>query len=291
MFQPPKLMSPEDYRNEYLAGYHQSEYNKCRFADDKLAYAKDWLRRFVPAANFDDPHNLVDRICNLKLYDYTKEKEIWADKISAMYELHRIGLSDLVLPTTMWSRSYLDDTLWANLPNGNYILKCCHGSGWNMKFIKDENFVPDFLQASVWNWVIQNYAYIAGYEKHYEHIQPGFIIQPNFGELLNWEFWCENGNIIGVNIQKKLNKLMERNIAFFDKDGKQNKWCVGMPFREFASSAEKEILKRMIPYVERLADGFKFVRVDLYSINSKVKFGELTFTPSSGRISLRGNYE
>lgn len=38
----------------------------------------------------------------------------------------------------------------------------------------------------------------------------------------------------------------------------------------------------MLGIVRRLADGFPFVRVDLYVHNGKVYFGEMTFHPSGG---------
>ena len=38
----------------------------------------------------------------------------------------------------------------------------------------------------------------------------------------------------------------------------------------------------MISLAERLSVGFPFLRVDLYSINNKIYFGELTFYPASG---------
>ena len=44
----------------------------------------------------------------------------------------------------------------------------------------------------------------------------------------------------------------------------------------------------MKPIAKTLASDFKFVRVDLYYINGQVKFGELTFSPCSGKL-LFGN--
>ena len=38
----------------------------------------------------------------------------------------------------------------------------------------------------------------------------------------------------------------------------------------------------MIKIAEKLAEDFKFVRVDLYNIDGKIYFGELTFTPRGG---------
>ncbi len=48
--------------------------------------------------------------------------------------------------------------------------------------------------------------------------------------------------------------------------------------------SEKVILEKMKPIVKKLASDFKFVRVDLYSINGQVKFSELTFSPCSGKL-------
>ena len=42
----------------------------------------------------------------------------------------------------------------------------------------------------------------------------------------------------------------------------------------------------MKPIVKELASDFKFVRVDLYSINKEIKFSELTFSPCSGKLNL-----
>lgn len=43
-----------------------------------------------------------------------------------------------------------------------------------------------------------------------------------------------------------------------------------------------ENLNEMISIVEKLSDGFKFLRVDLYNVKGKIYFGELTFYPVSG---------
>ena len=43
-----------------------------------------------------------------------------------------------------------------------------------------------------------------------------------------------------------------------------------------------------LPYIEiarELSADFKFVRVDLYDINGRVYFGELTFSPTNGVFS------
>ncbi len=41
-------------------------------------------------------------------------------------------------------------------------------------------------------------------------------------------------------------------------------------------------LAKMVELVEKLAAPFPYVRVDLYNVDGKIYFGELTFTPNAG---------
>ena len=55
---------------------------------------------------------------------------------------------------------------------------------------------------------------------------------------------------------------------------------------ETSDKIEKpEHLEQMINIAKKLSADFKFVRVDLYDINGKVYFGELTFSPTNGVFS------
>jgi hypothetical protein len=138
------------------------------------------------------------------------------------------------------------------------------------------------------NWLQTNYAYISGLEMQYKWIKPGYIIQPVMVyKPLDWSFWCENGEIEGVGLTRKCGKNFEEYIAFVDKEGNQNDWFIGGDCDlTNLNSKQKEILKQMIPYVEKIAKQFKFVRCDMYYMNGKVYFGEATFTPCSGILDI-----
>ena len=43
----------------------------------------------------------------------------------------------------------------------------------------------------------------------------------------------------------------------------------------------------MLLYAKKLSEDFVFVRVDFYNINGKIYLGELTFSPSNARFSLK----
>jgi len=44
--------------------------------------------------------------------------------------------------------------------------------------------------------------------------------------------------------------------------------------------------EEMIAIAEKLAQKFVFVRVDLYNVNTKIYFSELTFSPASGMVTF-----
>ena len=46
-------MTEEEYRQEWLKGLHHTDYNNCRFAEDKTQYAIEWAKKNVPNVNLE----------------------------------------------------------------------------------------------------------------------------------------------------------------------------------------------------------------------------------------------
>lgn len=286
------MLSEAEYKQEWLNGLHQTDYNNCRFAEDKTQYAIDWVKKNLPNVNLENPQTLVDRINYYKIFDKDKRKSFWSDKIMVRYMIEDLdpkneeGLHDILIPTIYSSRCYLFRYEYDNfIPDGKYIIKCNHGSGWNIRFEKKPGFDPTYMLSKIKEWYFLNYAYVSGYEWQYENIIPGIIVQPDYGQLKDWNFWCENGEIKYVQTVRKINKNLEDYLTFTDANGDKPDIYIGVkPLRFNLLESEKETLEKMKPIVKKLASDFKFVRVDLYSINGQVKFGETTFSPCSGKL-------
>lgn len=279
-------MTPEEYRQEWLKGLHHTDYNNCRFAEDKTQFSIDWIKNKLPNVNLENPQNLIDRINWCKIYDKDERKPIWADKISAHLELSLSSLKDIVIsPAYIFRTNKFTKESFNTIPDGKWFFRCNHGSGWNMRFEKKKGNDPTYLISKLNEWLSLNYAYIGGYEWQYENINRGIIVQPDLGQLLDWQFWCENGEIKYIQLSRKLGKNLEEFICFTDSSCEYTDMYLGIkPMRFKLLSKEKETYKKMKPIVEQLASDYKFVRVDLYSINDKVKFSELTFSPCSGNL-------
>lgn len=279
-------MTEEEYRQEWLKGLHHTDYNNCRFAKDKTKFAIDWIKNKLPNVNLEHPQNIVDRINWCKIYDKDERKPLWADKILAHQKLSMSSLKEIVItPAYIFINTEFTLDMFSHLPDGKWFFRCNHGSGWNMRFEKKKGNDPTYLIAKLNEWLSLNYAYIGGYEWQYENINRGIIVQPDLGQLLDWQFWCENGEIKYIQLSRKLGKNLEEYICFTDSSCENTDMYIGIkPMRFKLLSKEKETYKKMKPIVEQLASDYKFVRVDLYSINGKVKFSELTFSPCSGNL-------
>ena len=282
------MLSEAEYKQEWLNGLHQTDYNNCRFAEDKTQYAIDWIKDKLPDVNLENPQTLVDRINWCKIYDKDERKPLWADKILAYQTLSQSSLKDIVIsPAYIFITDKFTKESYDTIPDGKWFFRCNHGSGWNMRFEKKKGNDPTYLISKLNEWLSLNYAYIGGYEWQYENINRGIIVQPDYGQLKDWNFWCENGEIKYVQTVRKLGKNLEEFITFTDANGDKPDIYIGIkPMRFNLLESEKETLEKMKPIVEQLASDFKFVRVDLYSINGQVKFGETTFSPCSGNIPL-----
>ena len=280
------MMTPEEYHQEWLKGLHHTDYNNCRFAENKTQFSIDWIKNKLPNVNLENPQNLIDRINWCKIYDKDERKPIWADKISAHLELSLSSLKDIVIsPAYIFRTNKFTKESFDTIPNGKWFFRCNHGSGWNMRFEKKKGNDPTYLISKLNEWLSLNYAYIGGYEWQYENINRGIIVQPDLGQLLDWQFWCENGEIKYIQLSRKLGKNLEEFICFTDSSCENTDMYLGIkPMRFKLLSKEKETYKKMKPIGEQLASDYKFVRVDLYSINDKVKFSELTFSPCSGNL-------
>lgn len=294
------MLTEEEYKKEWQAGQHQTDYNNCRFADDKLKFAKEWLLNKKPSINFDNPKNIVDIIACQKIkiienQEYCNKCQAWADKFTAQTLLYNRGLAQYTIPSAhIQSKNgiiYENDLVNAisSFEENNLILKCNHGSGWNLKIDKTKlPTLPKYIAHKLSEWTSLNYAYISGYEKQYEKIIPVVLVQPILIDMpLDYGFWCVNGNIEGISITKKYGKNLEEYFAFTDENGKANPWYIGLkPEWDDLPKQFMDKVNQMKPFVKTLAKEFDFVRLDMYYINNHVYFGETTFTPCSGILDL-----
>ena len=109
-------------------------------------------------------------------------------------------------------------------------------------------------------------------------------------EILDWSFWCLNGEIKYIGLTRKLGKNFEEYVAFTDENGQKADYIIGTSPEMFVlNKAQLNAVNSMKPFVHYVANKFHFVRVDMYRVDGKNYFGEATFTPCSGILDYVPN--
>ncbi len=228
-----------------------------------------------------NPKDINEKIHYMMVYRYGKKYGMLTDKCKVRNFVKDKGYEKL-LPKLYGVYNNVNEIDIEKLPE-KFVLKTNHGSGevficTNKKIFNFEN-CKKLLKKSL----KKNYAY--NYlEYHYKYIQPKIICEEFLSDQENrqpydYKFFCFNGKADCILVcsdreQKNYRDFFDLNWNYLNyaKEEKRNPNKISKP----------KNLDKMIEYAEKLSNEFEFVRVDLYNINGKIYFGEMTFTPAAG---------
>lgn len=242
---------------EYLNGKPIDIYNPVEF-NQKI----QWLKAFYHPPIL---HQLVDKYA---------VREYVAEKAGKQYLNEIIGIYDT-----------LADIDFAALPN-QFVIKVVHGCGFNL-IVPDKSQLNLFKsKLKLFKWVNKDQYQRSHKEWAYKGVKPRLLIEKFMQEegsnsLCDYKFYCFNGKpkFVEVHLDRHTNHLS----AFYDLDYNP------LPFRDVSEDElitqpieKPKHFAQMLEVAEKLADKLPFVRVDLYYVNEKIIFGEMTFYPGSG---------
>lgn len=246
----------------------------------KIAY---WIK-LRKKLDLNNPESFNEKLQWLKINDRNPKYSELVDKYSVKQIVgDKIGL-DYIIPTLgVWDD--VDDINFDALPN-SFVLKCTHNSG-GVIVCKDKGNVDiNTIKKKLNKWMKHNF-YWSGREYPYKSIKPKiiaeeYIVDEEQNELKDYKFFCFNGAIKFFKID--FDRFIKHGANYYDANTNEL-----LPFYEDICPAdfEKHIafpdnLEEMKEIARKLCQGYKFIRVDLYSANGKIYFGELTFYPASG---------
>lgn len=216
----------------------------------------------------------------LKLHKYTESYGDYADKYAARQIVaDKIGpeyLNELYKVYDSVNEINLDE-----LPN-QFALKCTHASGYNV-IVKDKSKLDwPKAKAKLEKWMKRNYYYWYR-ERVYKDIKPRIVaekyLEQSNGELVDYKFFCFHGEPKFCSM--KIYEDGQPARGFFSMDWKKEE--PDETTREYIKSypPKPPMFDEMVEIARRLADGFIFIRIDLYQIDGKIYFGEFTFFPTA----------
>lgn len=233
-----------------------------------------------------NPQSYNEKLQWLKLYDRKPEYTMMVDKQAVkVYVANLIG-EEYIIPTLgVWDNA--DEIDFSKLPN-QFVLKCTHDSG-GLVICTDKSKLNIAQAKSKLNGCLNHNFFWGQREWPYKDVKPRIIaekymVDESGTELKDYKFFCFDGEPKAMFIATdRSNPNEETKFDFFDMDFNH------LPFTNGHPNSTKEIKKpdgfdEMKVLVAKLSKGMPHVRVDLYNINGKLYFGELTFSHWSGLV-------
>ena len=254
--------------------------------NDELFLKLKFYFTFKKRLDLNNPKTYNEKLQWLKLYDRKPEYTNMVDKVTAKEYVASIIGEKYIIPTLgVWDKfEKIDFDL---LPN-QFVLKCSHDSG-GVIVCKDKRSLNIAHAKKVINFGLNKSHYWGSREWPYKNVHPRIIgeqyMEDESGyELKDYKFFCFDGKPIFLFVATDREKEGEETkFDFFDMEWNHLPIINGHPNNP-NSPQKPENFKEMIQISEKLSQGFPHLRVDLYNINGKIYFGELTFFHWSGFV-------
>ena len=234
--------------------------------------------------NLKNPKTYNEKIQWLKLYDSTPIKTQLADKyLVREYIKEQIGEEYLIPLLGVWNN--FDEINFNDLPN-QFVLKCNHGSGYNI-IVKDKTrFNKAEAKKKINKWLKEDFAYRCGYEMHYSSIPRKIIaeeyIDPKTSNI-EIQAWCFNNEIKFFSYET-CKTSTEKRRAIFSTDWTLLDFIISpQSFSKFEKIPTKPPqIEKIKKISKKLCVGHKYIRIDFILVNETIKIRELTFSSGSG---------
>lgn len=167
-----------------------------------------------------------------------------------------------------------------NFPQ-KFVLKASHGSNSTRVVMNKNSFNLSEHRRTINRWLRTDYSLIMG-ETQYYKIKPKIIVEELLENsdsscLLDYKFWCFNGVIEFLVIREPNDQGFS--LSSYDKSFRLTDHVISTTNKQYKKPKSFET---MLIVASKLSIDFKFVRVDLYDVDGKCIFGELTLTPTAG---------
>ena len=264
--------------------------NHCPVLLTKMRFRKYFHRKM----NLKDPQDINEKISWLELFTDTTEWARCSDKYAVRGFVKERGLESILNDLYgKWDKA--EDIDWNTLPN-QFILKTNNGSG-TVKVVKDKtNADTKKIIKELNSWLTIDCS-SSTTEYHYRQITPCIIAerllfstpdeQKISSTLMDYKIWCFNGKpyCCWVCCNRVGNHT---DVMTYDLEWNAHpEWSIfNEHYRQGQILPRPKNFEQMIDTAQILSASFPVVRVDLYNIDGKIYFGELTFTSLGGTMNF-----
>lgn len=233
--------------------------------------------------NLVNPVSFTQKLQYLKLYDRNPEYTKLVDKLAVKdYVSDIIGKEHVIKTINSWDNA--NKINFKELPD-KFVLKVTHDSG-GLVICKDKSKLDIKKTRKMLSKALKFNYFRYSREWPYKNVPRKILCEEYMQDsktedLVDYKFYCFNGEPKFLYFSRYEHQENEE-LSFFTLDWqlapfqrKNHKMLTIMP-------EKPDCFDEMIQIASKLSKNIPFVRVDLYVINQKIYFGEMSFFPASG---------
>jgi len=242
---------------------------------------------FGKECDLDNPITINEKLQYLKLNTYYNNDIVTmcVDKYRIREYLKEKHMEE-ILPQLYGVYRSEKEIIWDELPQ-SFVIKCNHGCGYNILCGDKDQLDVEESKNLLRSWMRENY-WKEFAEVQYKFVEKRIIAEEYLGEdIQTYKFYCFNGvpKVLYVS-ENGENGEKDKYLNYYSMDWEPLPYCLAGHVRKEQPHKKPDNLDELIEYAKRLSADFPFVRVDLYSVDSKVYISELTFIPTGGYMHL-----
>ncbi len=259
---------------------------------DRAMIRLQYRIKFNQKINLKNPKRFSEKLQWYKLYYHDPVMTQCAGKHESRAYVESRGLAHILNPQLGVYRS-ADEIDFEALPD-RFVIKATVGAAGQQVFVCTDKSTVDWdeLKKKINGWMYKNPdkpRKNAGREWAYNHIPQRIVVEDYIDSsacrhgLLSYKIFCFDGKAEFLYI------IADIKDGFFDAGyGIYSPDFERLPYNRVGEVAlelkegKPENWEEMIEIAEKLAEGFPHVRVDLYNVEGKILFGEMTFYNDSG---------
>lgn len=263
--------------------------NALSWVPDKAMVKIQYRIKTGRKLNLKNPERYTEKLQKYKLYYRDDKMPICVDKYSVRDYIGKKGFGKLLnsLYAMYDNNSEID---FSGFPD-KFVIKDTIGAGSNSVLVidkKKKDYDEDKIKKIISEWIKIKPSKSVSREWPYDYLKHRVVVEKYLeqknGDLDDYKFFCFNGKVKYFYKRSGYAKSHDEGImSFYDR---KKKWLkgVGLDYCK-TSPSEQELCKNideMIAIADKLSEDFPHVRVDLYNIDGKIVFGELTFYNAGG---------
>jgi hypothetical protein len=266
---------------------HEEYISLYNISSDELFTKVYYTIKTKRILDLENVQTLNEKINWLKLYDRKPEYTTYADKYRVRKHIENTIGKKYLIPLLRVYHS-IDDFTVQDLPTAPFIIKTNHFSG-EVIVVRDKKKFNFEKAKEILKWQLSLNFYDFGREHMYKNIKSCILVEKllldkNDKIPIDYKFHCFHGKVEFVycsidrenkNYRKIYKKNWEKTNITLTVLGGEKKFLgsdIPMP----------QNYQEMIKIAEKLAAPFVYVRIDLYNVEGRIYFGEITLYPGCG---------